>query len=236
MSISFFVHFAGELGRAAGFGAAALETFKRLAGDLGPDASVVVHEPLPVAGADPLPVAQDARALMCQIRVKGAETARSERVAMVSGLLGGALGRLDRWPPGLSQVAHQVMTTETLKDGDPGDSPSPDPVSFFVQYDGPAKDPEAFRSYYREHHVPIVRRMPGIIRLHYHTPSRFVGPAVGRRVDHLQLVQATFRSADGFQAMRNSSERREGLRDFDNYPPFSGAVTHQVMQSAALLP
>jgi hypothetical protein len=43
-----------------------------------------------------------------------------------------------------------------------------------------------------------------------------------------------FDSADDFLKMRRSSERKEGLRDFDNYPKFEGPVTHQVMNSERL--
>ena len=56
-------------------------------------------------------------------------------------------------------------------------------------------------------------------------------PPVGRAVERLQIVQAVFDSADDFVKMRQSAERKEGLRDFDNYPKFEGPVTHQVMRS-----
>ena len=124
------------------------------------------------------------------------------------------------------------MTTEWLRAGSPDDPEAPaGAVSFFVQYDGPAEDPKAFHDYYRSHHVPIVFRMPGIRAVAYHLPTQLMGPAIGEPVSRLQIVQAVFNSSDDFVAMRKSGERKEGLRDFENYPKFEGPVTHQVMDS-----
>ena len=133
---------------------------------------------------------------------------------------------------GVRRVHSHVMTTERLRAGSPDDPRAPaKAVSFFVQYDGPAQDPEAFHDYYRSHHVPIVFRMPGIRAVAYHLPTPLAGPAIGDSVSRLQIVQAVFNSSDDFVAMRKSGERKEGLRDFENYPKFEGPVTHQVMDS-----
>ena len=79
--------------------------------------------------------------------------------------------------------------------------------------------------------MPIVFRMPGIRAVAYHLPTQLMGPAIGEPVSRLQIVQAVFNSSDDFVAMRKSGERKEGLRDFENYPKFEGPVTHQVMNS-----
>ena len=73
--------------------------------------------------------------------------------------------------------------------------------------------------------------MPGIRSVNYFTPTSLAGPLPDPPVDYLQLVQAVFDSVEDFLAMRGSSERQEGLRDFANYPAFEGPVTHQVMHS-----
>ena len=133
---------------------------------------------------------------------------------------------------GVHDVHAHVMTTEWLRSGSPEDSrASGEAVSFFVQYDGPAEDPAAFHAYYRSHHVPIVFRMPGIRSVTYYLPTAVKPPPVGHAVERLQIVQAVFDTADDFVKMRQSAERKEGLRDFDNYPKFEGPVTHQVMRS-----
>jgi uncharacterized protein (TIGR02118 family) len=177
----------------------------------------VLHVPLALPGADPLPVDQDARLLLCQL-------SNSERAADID--------RLARSVAGVRDVTHQAMACERITRGGPDDpAAAPQAVSWFVQYNGPAKDPAAFHAYYRAHHVPIVHRMPGIRSLNWYVPKTWTPPAGVQRVDHLQLVQAMFDDLDGLLAMRASRERKEGLKDFQNYPAFEGPVTHQAMNS-----
>jgi uncharacterized protein (TIGR02118 family) len=228
MGLSFFVHFHGDPRHAGSLFRAAGPRLQRLKPQLGDQCDVIVHSPLAVSGDDPLPVEQDARMLLCQLYCQ-------DEAALTGGSVAKALS--DCLVPllnaeGVRDVHSHTMTTEWLRAGSPEDARAPaKAVSFFVQYDGPAEDPDAFHRYYRAHHVPIVFRMPGIRSLTYYLPTRTSGPAIGQRVDRLQLVQAVFDSADDFLKMRRSSERKEGLRDFDNYPKFEGPVTHQVMNS-----
>jgi uncharacterized protein (TIGR02118 family) len=226
MGLSCFIHLHGNPAEATGLGAAAERELRQLKRKLDPSSSVVLHAPLTVSGQDPLPVAQDARLLLCQLYCPdgAALTAASEAISSCFSGLAAAKG--------VHGVHAHVMTTEWLRSGSPEDSRAPgEAVSFFVQYDGPAEDPAAFHAYYRSHHVPIVFRMPGIRSVTYYLPAKMTPPPVGRAVERLQIVQAVFDSADDFVKMRQSAERKEGLRDFDNYPKFEGAVTHQVMRS-----
>jgi uncharacterized protein (TIGR02118 family) len=228
MGLSFFVHLHGDSRHADAVYDAAASRLRRLKLKLGGAASVIVHRPLAVSGHDPLPVEQDARMLLCQLFFADDAAPTTEAVAReVSESLSPLLAA-----GGVREVHSHAMTTEWLKAGSPDDPRAPGrAASFFVQYDGPAEDPDAFHQYYRTHHVPIVLRMPGIRSLTYHLPMRIMGPVIGRNVERLQLVQAVFDSADDFLKMRQSAERKEGLRDFDNYPKFEGPVTHQIMSS-----
>ncbi|MBX9846392.1 MAG: EthD domain-containing protein [Xanthobacteraceae bacterium] len=226
MGLSCFIHLHGNTAEATSLGAAAERELQQLKRKLGPSMAVLLHTPLAVAGADPLPVAQDARLMLCQLYCPddGALTSASETIAAAFSGLASAKGVHD--------VHAHVMSTEWLRSGSPEDARAPgEAVSFFVQYDGPAENPAAFHAYYRSHHVPIVFRMPGIRSVTYYLPTKTPPPPVGRAVDRLQVVQAVFDSADDFVKMRQSAERKEGLRDFDNYPKFEGPVTHQVMRS-----
>lgn len=228
MGFSLFVHLHGDARHADALCNAAAPRLVQLKQALGDTCSVVMHRPLVVAGSDPLPVEQDARMLLAQVygpddSALSNETTKKDILAAFSPLL---------HAEGVRNVESHVMTTEWLRTGSPDDPRAPaKAVSFFVQYDGPAEDPDAFHRYYRAHHVPIVFRMPGIRSLSYYLPTPVMAPDIGRRVARLQLVQAVFDSADDFLRMRQSGERKEGLRDFDNYPKFEGPVTHQVMTS-----
>ncbi len=216
MNPSYFVHIHG----AAGVGrpvAAAVESALKEAAE--PRALSVMHEPIVLPGADPLPVDQDARLLLCQLEgIGGQLPARIDAVA--------------RAIPGVSSITHQAMSLERIKAGGPEDPGAPgEAVSWFVQYNGPAQDPQAFHAYYRVHHVPIVLRMPGIRSLNCYLPVAETLSTGLKSVNHLLLVQALFDDMESLLAMRRSPQRREGLRDFDNYPAFEGPVTHQATRS-----
>ena len=177
----------------------------------------LMHTPIALPGADPLPVDQDERLLLCQLE-------DSSIAAEVDGAARGIAG--------VREVTHQVMACERITPGGPDDPRARAiAVSWIVQYNGPAEAPSAFHAYYRTHHVPIVNRMPGIRSLNWYVPKPSEPLAGLRYVEHLQLVQAIFDDLDGLLAMRASRERKDGLKDFQNYPPFKGPVTHQAMLS-----
>ena len=177
----------------------------------------VLHTPIPLPGADPLPVDQDERLLLCQL---------------ADSSIAAELDAAARAIAGVREVSHQTMACERITPGGPDDpSTAGTAVSWIVQYNGPAQDPRAFHAYYRTHHVPIVNRMPGIRFLNWYVPKPSERLAGLRYVEYLQLVQAMFDDLDGLLAMRASRERKEGLQDFNNYPPFEGPVTHQAMLS-----
>jgi uncharacterized protein (TIGR02118 family) len=208
---TYFLHVHGAAAARAAV-AAAVERALKQAPAVG-----VLHTPIDLPDDDPLRVEQDARLLLCQLDQPG-EAARLDDVA--------------RAVPGVLHVAHQSMFCERITPGAP-DEPGavPRAVSWFVQYNGPAEDPAAFHAYYREHHVPIVHRMPRIRSLSWYVPAAWTPRAGLHAVSYLQLVQAVFDDVEGLLAMRRSAQRKEGLRDFANYPAFEGPVTHQALLS-----
>ena len=210
---SYFIHIHGAAQAAASLTAAVEEALK--------DAPLaVLHTPIALPGSDPLPVDQEERLLLCQFAG-----------ASASGLPA-TIDALARSVPGVREVTHQVMACERITPGGPDDPGAPaTAVSWFVQYNGPAQNPVAFHAYYRKHHVPIVHRMPGIRSLNWYIPTAGNVPHGVHRVEYLQLVQAMFDDLEGLLAMRRSPQRKEGLKDFDNYPTFEGPVTHQAMLS-----
>jgi len=229
MGVSLFIHLHGKPIETTNLEVSAERNLRQLKSRLDSSISILTHTPIAVSGQDPLPVAQDARLLLCQLYSSDSAALTSVGTAITECFSQLAAAN------GVNDVQSHVMATEWLKSGSPEDIRSPaEAVSFFVQYDGPAENPAAFHAYYRSHHVPIVFRMPGIRSVSYHRPTTVKPPSVGRAVERLQIVQAVFDSADDFVKMRESAERKEGLRDFDNYPKFEGAVTHQVMRSRRL--
>ncbi len=104
-------------------------------------------------------------------------------------------------------------------------------VSYFVRYDISTPDAPAFVARYRERHVPILARWPGIRRVVLHTPAEWNDPFAIARGSAMLLVELEFDSAEALKKALFSAERAEARMDFQGFPAFSGTVTHQAMSS-----
>jgi uncharacterized protein (TIGR02118 family) len=105
-------------------------------------------------------------------------------------------------------------------------------VSYFIRYDISASDQDAFLRYYKDHHVGILSRWPGLCRVVLHTPVEWSDAWPVNRGRALLLVQLEFDSAEVLHAAFASPERAEARADMANFPPFEGRVTHQALASA----
>ena len=203
------------------------QRLRNLKTELGTKCSIILHSPLAVSGNDPLPVAQDERMLLCQLFLPDDRMPADVASEIAAGLSGLEERRRS------SARSFPRYDDRTVESGQSRRSPRRRRKRFPSSCNTTARPRirKAFHDYYRSHHVPIVFRMPGIRAVAYHLPTQLAGPAIGDSVSRLQIVQAVFNSSDDFVAMRKSGERKEGLRDFENYPKFEGPVTHQVMDS-----
>ncbi|HKT04834.1 MAG TPA: EthD family reductase [Rugosimonospora sp.] len=90
-------------------------------------------------------------------------------------------------------------------------------VRFLVGYDPPA-DPEAFDRHYREVHIPLAKRLPGLRR---YTLSR--GPATGVRGEPFYLVaELDWDDMASLEAAFASPVGQETARDVAEFLPHSG--------------
>ena len=104
-------------------------------------------------------------------------------------------------------------------------------VSYFVRYDIELADRDAFLAHYREHHVPILARWPGMKRVVLHTPLEWHDPFPVSRGRAVLLAQLEFDSPEAMQRAFQSAERAVAREDFKRFPAFTGTVTHQAMAS-----
>ena len=104
-------------------------------------------------------------------------------------------------------------------------------VSYFVRYDISTPDALAFVARYRERHVPILARWPGIRRVVLHTPVEWNDPFAITRGSAMLLVELEFETAEALRKALFSNERAEARLDFQGFPAFNGTVTHQAMSS-----
>lgn len=104
-------------------------------------------------------------------------------------------------------------------------------VSYFVRYDITTRDTAAFLRYFRDVHVPLVTRWPGLKAVVLHTPVEWNDPYAITRGSSALLVQFEFDSTAALSRALFSPERAKARLDFQNFPAFAGTVTHQALAS-----
>jgi uncharacterized protein (TIGR02118 family) len=104
-------------------------------------------------------------------------------------------------------------------------------VSYFVRYDIALPDVDEFIEFYRNKHVPVLARWPGVRRIVLHTPIEWSDAWPVNRGRAVLLAQLEFDSAEAMHAAFASPERAAARADMANFPPFEGLVTHQALAS-----
>src|ERR1700756_5365760 len=102
-------------------------------------------------------------------------------------------------------------------------------VSYFVRYDIQVADLEAFLRRYREVHVPMVTRWPGVRRMVLHTPLAWRDPFPVNPGKAVLLAQLEFEDEAAMNAAFASPERAAAREDFKRFPSYEGTVVHQAM-------
>ncbi|MGH8692074.1 MAG: EthD family reductase [Burkholderiales bacterium] len=109
-------------------------------------------------------------------------------------------------------------------------------VSYFVRYDIEPADLEAFMRYYREQHVPLVARWPGLKRMVLHTPAQWNDRFAVNRGRTVLLAQLEFDDRESLERAFASPERAAARQDFKRFPSYEGTVTHQAMVTEEVWP
>lgn len=102
-------------------------------------------------------------------------------------------------------------------------------VSYFVRYDIEIGDLDAFLRRYRDVHVPMVARWPGLRRMVLHTPLAWRDPFPVNPGRAVLMAQLEFESEAAMNAAFASHERAEAREDFKSFPRYEGTVVHQAM-------
>ncbi|MEE8170262.1 MAG: EthD family reductase [Phycisphaerae bacterium] len=82
-------------------------------------------------------------------------------------------------------------------------------VKLVAMYKQP-KDPAAFDRHYREVHLPLARKMPGVKRIEL---SRFTGTPVGSDAPFYFMAEIYFDNADAARAALGSPEGKAAGKD-----------------------
>jgi uncharacterized protein (TIGR02118 family) len=104
-------------------------------------------------------------------------------------------------------------------------------VSYFVRYDISVPDLAWFLRRYREVHVPMVARWPGLRRMMLHTPVEWRDPFPVNEGAAVLMAQLEFDSEEAMNRAFASPERAAAREDFKRFMTFEGTVTHQAMHT-----
>ena len=79
--------------------------------------------------------------------------------------------------------------------------------------------------------MPILSRWPGLKRVVLHTSLAWKDPFPVNPGKSVLLAELQFESVEALNQALGSPQRTQARRDFENFPPFEGTVTHQAMNS-----
>ncbi|HXR71792.1 EthD family reductase, partial [Actinocrinis sp.] len=97
-----------------------------------------------------------------------------------------------------------------------------------VLYREPA-DPDHFRDYYLNNHLPLVARMPGLLGWRY----SFEVAALQGQTPYFAVFEAEFADAAAMTAARASAQGRQVTADVANYATGGAVVIHYPVQNGA---
>jgi uncharacterized protein (TIGR02118 family) len=108
-------------------------------------------------------------------------------------------------------------------------------ISYFVRYENLTGNTEQFLNHYRDLHVPILARWPGIQAIYLHTPATVQDTRQVIPGESTLMAQMVFASDTDLAMALRSDERAEARADFERFPSFRARVTHQAMRGEVML-
>lgn len=103
-------------------------------------------------------------------------------------------------------------------------------IMYCVRYEDVTGPVDHLVAYYRDHHVPILLRWPGVRAVQLLTPIAAVDPQPTNPGTAALQVLITFDTQHDLQRALDSAERAEARDDFARFPAFAGRVTHQALR------
>lgn len=100
------------------------------------------------------------------------------------------------------------------------------PLSYWVEYEGPAADANAWHGHYNAHHPALLAQFQGIRAIELYTPAVVVCGLPLPQRPCLQRNKTVFDSAEAMNAAMRSPVRIALREDFHRLPPFEGASHH----------
>ncbi len=92
----------------------------------------------------------------------------------------------------------------------------------------PQPDPEAFRAYYVETHIPLARKLPGLLALRY----SFDVQGVGGEPPYFCVFEGEFADAPSMEAAMGSPEGQAVAGDVPNFARNAPTLIHYSVESS----
>lgn len=92
----------------------------------------------------------------------------------------------------------------------------------------PQPDPAAFKAYYVEKHIPLARKLPGLVALRY----SFNVQGVGGEAAYFCVFEAEFRDGPAMGAAMGSPEGQAVAADVPNYAKAPPTLIHYSFESS----
>jgi hypothetical protein len=132
-------------------------------------------------------------------------------------------------------VSQQAMLARSFPVPDAG-APADCRCAYLVTYEGAAEDLSAWTAHYVASHTTVMARFPGIREIEVCTRLDWCGFLPWPRADAMLRNKVVFDHPAALTAALNSPVRHEMRKDFQQFPPFSGTVTHFPMQAREVPP
>lgn len=92
----------------------------------------------------------------------------------------------------------------------------------------PQPDPDAFKAYYVETHIPLARKLPGLLALRY----TFDVQGVGGDPAYFCVFEAEFADGPAMGAAMGSAEGQQVAGDVPNFASVAPTLIHYPVESA----
>jgi hypothetical protein len=181
------------------------------------------------------PYLDDGRPPALAVQLYFADIAALEAVVAPDGHLQ-ALAAADALPSlHGAQVTQQAMLARVFPVPKAARGTAPG-CTYLVTYEGAAKDQNAWVSHYIASHTIIMARFPGIRAVEVCTRIDWCGWLLWPRAEAMLRNKVVFDDAAALTAALNSPVRHEMRADFQQFPEFTGMVTHFPMETAVIEP
>ncbi|MGD9920481.1 MAG: hypothetical protein AB7V13_03400 [Pseudorhodoplanes sp.] len=131
-------------------------------------------------------------------------------------------------------VSHHAMLTRRYPVAEAADEFANGRLSYMVEYEGPARDANAWHLFYVTGHPPLLAKFPGIRRIEIYTPALVISALPFGVRNTMQRNKTVWDNPEAMNAAMASPVRAALRKDFHRFPEFEGAATHYPFRTVSV--